>query len=71
MLKLNPQFVVVDRCRSKLLGHYILSLVTDWPQFLKVQQVHNVNKILNNWCQKFSDIFGLGVKYDERGGSMH
>ena len=70
--KLNHQFIVINGSRTKLLGHKILSLIfTDWLQYFNVQQLGNVNKILNNLCQVFSDVFGVGVRYDERDGCRH
>ena len=51
-------FVVVDGARPNLLGHDILSLIViDCLQFLKAPLVNNVNVILNNLCQKYSDVF--------------
>ena len=70
--KFNHRFTVVDGSRSNLLGHNILSsTLTNWLQLLKVQQVDNVNRIFNKLCQEFSDVFGVGVTYEERDRSRH
>ena len=56
--KLKHYFVVVDGARPNLLGHDILSLIViDCLQFLKAPLVNNVNVVLNNLCQKYSDVF--------------
>ena len=56
--KLKHNFDVVDGARPNLLGGDILSLIViDWSQFLKARLVSNVNIVLNNLFQKYSDVF--------------
>ena len=70
--KFNHQFFVIDGSRPNLLGHNVLSSIfIDGLQFLQEEQFDNVNKIFNKLCQKFLDIFGVEVRYDERSRSRH
>ena len=60
--KLKHQFVVVDRARSNLLGRDILNfIVIDCSQFRRAMQVNNVNEVLNNLCEKYFNVFSLGL----------
>ena len=60
--KLKHYFVVKDGASSRLLGPDILCLIViDWSQFLKASLVKNVHVVLNNSCQKYSDVFSLGL----------
>ena len=55
-----------------LLGRHILNLIViDWLQFLKARLVDNVNVVLNNPCQKYSDVFSSSFGHDEGGGSTY
>lgn len=55
-------FVVIDGTRLNLLWWDIFNLVvTDWSQFLKEELVNNENLVLNNLCQKYSDVFSPGL----------
>ena len=47
---------MVDGARPSLLGHDILSLIViDWTL------VNYLNVVLNSLCQKYSDVFSLGI----------
>lgn len=55
-IKKLKHFVVVDGARPSLLGHDILSLIViDWTL------VNYLNVVLNSLCQKYSDVFSLGI----------
>ena len=55
-IKKLKHFVVVDVARLSLLGHDILSLIViDWTL------VNYLNVVLNSLCQKYSDVFSLGI----------
>ena len=55
-----------------LLGRDILNLIViDWSHYLKACLVDNVNVVLYNPCQKYSDVFSSGFGHDEGGGSTY
>ena len=58
--------------RPNLLGRDILNLIViDWFHFLKARLVKNVNLVLDNTCQKYSDVFSPEFGHNEVGGSTY
>ena len=55
-----------------LLVRDILNLIViDWSHFLKARLVDNINVVLYNPCQKYSDVFSSGSGHDEGSGSTY